>query len=570
MSKAQASIEITASSSRLAAGLNQARSKFQTFAAATARGMGAAFKSIKVMPGGIGANAIGGMLGGLGSKGFGAILDVAGDVRNFEKSLMHLQMATTSTPEAMAALRDSMTKTSLATSVSRDEIMSAASVYFDLTSDVQGMGAALEGFSRVAVASGANMTDIVKAGAAMRKLGIESRDLESAFSGLIAQGSAGKVGLKDMGAEFVSLIPKFAKFEGAMGRDGVMQLGAAFQVVAEDFGSASQAANALENMFGMLQSRQKQLAKAGIKIFDKKEDGTWQLQNLDKIIDGIRKKLVDPDKIGDVLGLDKEARSALDALVRLESKHAEVRAAGANTTAVTTRYMTMMESSSGQIDKSFNALKLKIAEAFTPERIQMFADGLVKAVELVDKLAGGIGKVMDAVQGFFGGGEGFEDFHKDPVDFFKNTIRDRELKIAGGMNDKEREQYAASLEKRGTALKGHHIEGKRFEGEGMIRAAEELRMRNRWAGGGASFDPMQATAATMRLTAAGPNALLRKGAEQLAQTDMGQKIGEMLLELKKQTQLLAKPPPAPTVEIGDNAVARAASRATYVRGHGGR
>ena len=383
--KRNASIQITSSAAGMDRGLGDARRKLRTFERETSRGVsrmvgtGAKMRRLgEGISGGIGA--------GLGFLGVGGILDAAQGVRDFERSLMRLGVEAGMPNDKLNALRATMTKLSSRTGISRDDIVAAGNEYFALTSDVEGMDAALATFARTAQASGASAADITKLGAALLNAGVSAAEMESAMSGLIAQGSAGKITLAESAKEFVSLLPKFQKFNGgAKGRDSVMQMSAAYQTLADDFGTGSEAATGLENMLAMLQARQKHLAKAGVHVFD----GKGELNNLDSILGEIKSKLGDRRKWGDMFGENQQGRSALEALLgRLEGKYQDVRRAGENTTEVATRFGRVMESSSGKIDKAINAAKIAISEAFTPERIEKFARALGVAAEYFADIVG--------------------------------------------------------------------------------------------------------------------------------------------------------------------------------------
>ena len=179
-----------------------------------------------------------------------------------------------------------------------------------------------------------------------------------------------------------------------------MQLSAAYQVVAEDFGEASTAANALEGMMGMLQSSQGKLAKAGVKVFENK-DGKWQVRNLHDLVSELGKlEKKDPRQMDALLGTAKDPRAALSALIKYEAKYQDVLRAGERTTTVAERFRAVMDSPSGKMQRAMVTLKETVAEAFTPERIEKFTNALVSAFELAIKLGKGIRKPIEDPSGF--------------------------------------------------------------------------------------------------------------------------------------------------------------------------
>lgn len=383
MSDARAQIEISATTSQLAAGLRRASSMMAGFASGVRAGM-------KKIGGGAAGSFLGNVGADLAGRGIDLIKDQAVSVHDFETNLMRLGIATKKNRGDLDAMRTSFRETSRATGISSNEIAAASRVYFDLTSDTEGVTTAMSTFAKVAQATGSSMEDITNVAAAMRgNLGLTAGELESAFSGLVEQGNEGKVGLRDMAGEFVRLLPTYKKFAGATGRAGLMDIGAAFQVVAKDFGSASEAATGLDQMMLMFVKRQAQLKKAGVKVFEKK-DGVVQMREMSKIIDDIREKMPDIRKHGKILGDDAQARRALNALIEGEAAYERIQKAGDETKAISRDFGTVTESSAGKITLAMNNAKEAMAEAFTPERIEAFANAISS---LADKLPGIVDKL---------------------------------------------------------------------------------------------------------------------------------------------------------------------------------
>ena len=445
MGKAQATIEITASSSKLGAGLAAARARFQDFAAATSRGIGAAFKKIdKVFDGPAASHAIGNFAGDLMSRGADAFLDAAQNVREFERDLTRTRITAGQSVEWQQALARSLHATSEATGVSSNELAKASGVYFDLTSDAEGMSKALDTFGKVALSSGANMDDIVRAAAAMKdNMGIGADELESAFSGLIQQGKAGKISLKDMGAEFPSLLAMFGKF--GHGREGMMELGAAFQVGAKAFGSASQAATGLEAMMGMLQARQRQLKGVGVDVYKVNKDGSVTLRGLHEIIDQIQKKHIDPRKWGKIFGENKEGRNFLEMLLKFPDLYDDIVKASDDAGAVQRDAFAYATSDAGKLDLAMNRMKEAIAAAFTPERIAAFTDAVESLSTKLGPVVDGVGKLADIAFGnefavgkflgeAFGGGNG----NPFDADFMTRKMDEMQMEHKDKLSENER------------------------------------------------------------------------------------------------------------------------------------
>ena len=408
MGKATAQIEISASSSKLVAGLSAAAAKFHTFAGSVARGMGTAFKKInaKMEPGSTAKHAIGNFAGDMMGRGMDAFVDAAKGVRNFESDLQRLGQTTHQTPAQMQALSASMRKTSVDTGINSEEIMKAAGAYFDLTSDTKGMDAALKTFAKTSQASGANMEDLVRIGAAAGdSMGIASSEFESMFSGLIAQGEAGKISLSEAATEFPELLAMASKFK-VVGRQGMTEMFAMYQVGAKAFGSGSKAATGMSAAYGMIQARAGQIKKhMKIDVFEKGADGVTRLKSFSKIVDEIAKKGIDPRKAGKIFGENKEGRNFLDMLIKKQGDYNTVLAAGANTTAVQEGAMARADSKAGRLDLAFNRIKESIAAAFTPERIEAFTNGIEQLAQRLGPVLDKVGWIADKLGGLAGVGK---------------------------------------------------------------------------------------------------------------------------------------------------------------------
>jgi TP901 family phage tail tape measure protein len=409
MSDARANIEITASSRRLASGLSAARSTLNSWASAAARGIDKAFEKVK--PGKTASSAIGNFLGGLATRGLDVLVDAAQDVRTFERNLIRYQITTNGTAASTAALRSQIRGVSRDTGIASDQILAGASQYVALTGDANGAKNAMTAFARIAQASGSSVDDVASATAALRtSMGLDSKDIEAAFSGMIVQGKQGAVELKDMAGELSALAPQFASFRGAKGLGGIRELGAALQVVRTGAGSASMAATNLRALMTQIADPKviNKLSALKIRIFDKDPaTGLTTMRSASDIINDLAKnqKLLDPRVMAKVFGRE-EARAALRSLQQNVDMYGELRRAAEDTGAVQRDLNTFLESDAGKIDRAFNNAKLALAEVFTPERIASFSHALAVAVDMLakivgyaEKLAKFVDKVVDTATG---------------------------------------------------------------------------------------------------------------------------------------------------------------------------
>lgn len=386
MSDRTASVEITASSRGLQGKLRSARSKFGVFA-----------DGVKSTMKDIGKSAVGSFIGNVGANLFGQVQNelMAGAKSSLEleRGLTRLQIAAGRTPEEMEAFRASIRAVSDEQGLAQEELLAGAQAYVDLTGDIAGAERATRTFARVAQASGATVSDIAQASAALQQsLGITADELEATFSGMIMQGKAGAVSLKDFARELSSIAPRWAKFNEGSTVKGVAEMGAAFQLARQGFRSASEAATGMEALMGAIQMNAKRFEAVGVKVFDKNpKTGVKTLRSFNDIIQAISnsKLMKDPTALARAMG-SKEAAQTFDMLTRNRALWDQLVQAGLDKGAVDRDNTTYLNSSAGQIDKAMTSLKNTVIGIFTPERIEKFAHVLTfaldKAAALVAKL----------------------------------------------------------------------------------------------------------------------------------------------------------------------------------------
>jgi TP901 family phage tail tape measure protein len=394
--KARALISIGADSAKLGSDLADAKKRLRGFTRDVKKIIGKGFGGGKKLLGGAA-----GLVGtGFGIQAAGGISDMLGDLLTFEKGLTRFQIASGKTAAETAAFRDQVLGVSKSTGVASAEILAGAQSYVDLTGDVAGASSAMSAFARVAQASGSTVSDIATAAAAMQQsLGIDSKDIESTFSGMIAQGKMGAVSLKDFAGELAAIAPRWAKFNEATTTTGVAQMGAAFQVARQGFGSASEAATGLAALMGAITQNAKKFEKGGVKVFDKNpKTGVKTLRTFDQIMRsiGTSKLVKDPTLLAKAFG-SKEAAQTFDMLTRNRGLFDDLVKAGADANAVSRDLGTYQESAAGKIEAAWNNAKIALAEAFTPERIERFAKVLAKAADLMGKIVGYVADVVDFV-----------------------------------------------------------------------------------------------------------------------------------------------------------------------------
>lgn len=549
-----AQIEITATNSKLAQGLSAAKREVGIFArgvgdllkrATDKKGlMGGGFSVLK----GTTANVAGNLIG----KGIDAMADAANEVRDFERGLMRMQIATDGNAASTASMRKEFTTISRATAVSRAEVLAGAQAYVGFTGDAQGAAAAAKLFADVSAATGASTTDVAQAMSALKtSMKITATEGEAAFSALIVQGKGGAVEIKDMAGELAALAPIFALFKGGSGVSGLRELGAGFQVVMKNSATASDAATKYKALMESLNDPRtlKQLRSMGVNVKDSK----GQLLDASTVFERLAssKKLFAKENLSKAFGRS-EARLAVLALREHIGTYRDLREAAMDTGAVQRDAMTFLQSDAGKIDATFNSLKLSLAEAFTPERIKLFADALGKAVELAAKMIGYIDKAVNYVKSKTVEGQtelevknranqararGPEVMLTQADTFLKQRARYETAGHSGGRKGRFRDAFSDAALEEGVAL--------RQEAEAMIRKQNPWDSRVNHA----RIDP-----ALM-----GPNAdpAKQKDASLALLNGLRAEISAGISAGFAAANIVTK--------IGDNQVARAASKSTHAR-----
>lgn len=379
--RSNARVEITSSASKFDVGLRDARKKLAGFGGYARKALGAV--------GGLAGKIGSGLSMGLGMSMFDGIGSVVGDVMETEKALTRLQIAGSRTPAQMDALRASLSDVASTTGIARQELIAGASAYVALTGDADGASQAVGLFAKVANATGASMDDIAATAASMKdNLKIDPKDFEAAFSALHVQGKAGAVELRELATVMAGVAPQFANFDGGSGAGGLAELGSVLQVVRKEFGSTSEAATGTRALIASLTRGSAKLKNFGIEVFNK--DGSKR--NFTEIIDEVVAAGLTEPQLQKILGSD-EALRAIGALKTHRALLGDIRAASSDTAAIDRDAATFRESSAGKLQIAMATLKVAIADAFTPERIQAFVGAITTVLDTITKIVDGIGAV---------------------------------------------------------------------------------------------------------------------------------------------------------------------------------
>jgi TP901 family phage tail tape measure protein len=384
----EARVDITVGRDKLDRGLRDAKKGLRGFAS-----------DAKSAVGGAGKKLADGLLGGLGAlAGVGGGLGLASivtDVVDLERGLTRFQIATDGTTAKTAALRAELGRVSHASGISRNDLLAGASAYVAITGDAEGAAGGIRLFAKVANATGASMGDIASTAAAMKQnLHIDPKDFEAGFSALAVQGKAGAIELRDLASLLSGIAPTFAQFDGGLGTSGLATMGAALQVVRQGFGSSAEAATGLQSLMVAINKNATKFQAVGVKIYDKDPaTGKKRLRDFRDIVDGIAESRLarDPTLLSKAFGRD-EAKRAFDQLVQNRAMFEDLIGKSRDKNAIDRDAHTYQTSIAGRLEQSWNNVKLLIAEALTPARVQAFVTALEHMVELINQIADFLGK----------------------------------------------------------------------------------------------------------------------------------------------------------------------------------
>ena len=303
----------------------------------------------------------------------GALLFKAlGANQAFNKSLVRLEVASKGLLGTSGELRKKILAVSDATGIARDKVLQGSASFISLTGDSKTAGEQMELFAKVAQATGADIDDVARSGAAMsQSMGIAGKDFEKAFSILIAGGKAGSVELKDVSQVMAKLAAVSSQFAGGKGVKALSDTSAALQLVTRAFGGrASEGANALEKLMGTMVRSADKLKGVGVDVFKiDPATGNKVRKNFQEIVESIQgsKLAKSPKALIDVLG-SKEALAAYEQLVKNKDEWRNLAAEVQKSNDVSEDYAKVSKKASFQIAKAWNKagnFMIKVADKIT-------------------------------------------------------------------------------------------------------------------------------------------------------------------------------------------------------------
>lgn len=428
MTRPVASIEIQAKSTGLAGQLREARAKVANFADSVGRTMYRGFGKLggmfgkksplgeKGFLGGAARTAAGNLMSGAVSKATDFIENIGEATFEYQDRLKRLQIQADATPASIDELSKSIRKASDETGLSKSKILAGSEAFVTLTGRMDIAKEASTGFARIAQATGSEVSDIATTGAAaFQNLGIQAKDFEAMFSGMAAQGKMGAVELKDLATELSTIAPQWAQFNNGKGLQGARELGSALQIVKRGFGGdAAETVTGLNNFLTAVQKKGSRFRDLGIGSFFKDVGhGKKQLRSVFEIVDMISKSSASKNGDGEALTKAFGSSEAYRAFIQLRDGRKDLEAfnrAGMDGGLIQRDFANYMESSGAKMKRSLEVLKNKIADVFTPERIEKFADMIERAADKVGQMAGALGKLADLAGGVEHVGENIRKF----------------------------------------------------------------------------------------------------------------------------------------------------------------
>ncbi len=303
-----------------------------------------------------------------GIVGITAAVFATRDAVAFGTALTRLERASKGGLGSIGDIQSKILEVSDATGIMKEDVLAGAASFISLTGDSETAGKAMGLFAKVSQATGSNMDDVARSGAALsQSMGIAGEDFEQAFSILIASGKAGSVELKDVSRVMAKLSAVSAQFAGGKGLDALASTSSALQLVTRAFGgNAKEGSNALNKLMGSMVRAAPKLKKFGVKVFDvDPKTGVKTRRAFEAIVSDIAKSKVakDPTKLIEILG-SKEALAAFEQLTKTNGEWKELTDNTRNATDVADDYAKVNKSAAIKVTKAWNKIKNTITRVF--------------------------------------------------------------------------------------------------------------------------------------------------------------------------------------------------------------
>lgn len=246
----------------------------------------------------------------------------------------------------------------------------------------------LPSVAKTAAASGSEVKDIAATSSALAdSLKISADRMQAAFDVLVAGGKAGKFELKDMSQYLPGLAPAAAAI-GLQGEAGLKRLVAMLQVVRNQTGDASTAANYMQNVFQKMESEEtvKKFEKFGVdlrKEMDKARKGGKDLTEV--FIDLTRQALKgDLSKIPQLFG-DMQVSAGMRALLSQPETLRKLQSALDNVDGTTLRDLDKVtrdaQSSLDRLSNSWDRFVVEVGRSVANTGLPEVLDAMSRAMD---------------------------------------------------------------------------------------------------------------------------------------------------------------------------------------------
>jgi hypothetical protein len=394
-----AEVQLSADVSRLAAGLRAAARMVNDFGS----GANAAMSRFHLAPREVGrgkswlAHTGGQLLGRTAARGMDFFIEQGKAVLDFEENLTRLGIAGRETTTKLNAIRQAAKGSSEAFGVDRKVVLDSYRAYIDLAGAQHGSIKKMELLAKAGQATGAEGKDLAGMMYQLtRSMKVTDDQMEDTIGGLVNQAKDGAIEAKQMAAEFAGMMPIFARF-GVTGREGAIQLGAAYQITRDGFDSASQAATGMIRLMAGFQRHASRFRDWGVQVF--KPGSKKDLRELGDIMDQVKRSPLSKDIQALIKSFGRsEAWRTFELLNEAPDRMRQLVAAGRENNVLNKDMATYASSTAGRMAIAMERMKNAVAEAFTPERVEQFAKAIEAIAVVVNKIAEGVGFVATKIE----------------------------------------------------------------------------------------------------------------------------------------------------------------------------
>lgn len=402
MSHPVAEVEIRARNAGFEAGLREAGRLYRSFSDGVTRDNAKMQRSRggKDFITHAAAQAVGNLTSSAVQRGAGFLEELGKTTYDYNDKLVRLGITAEESPAHVEEFNQAIRRASDETGVSKMSLVEAGAQFVALTGDMQGAKDQLRAWAVAAQATNSDVKDIASASAALgQQMKIDPSQMMDALQVLAIQGKKGAIELKDLAGGLSQIAPQWAQFANGRNVRGVQELGAALQIVKRGFGGDGQETiTGLQSLLTALTKNAGKFEGWGVKVFEVK-DGKKQFRDVLDIV----KSIGDSKIVNDPTSLEKAFGrvEAYRAFVQLKENREELGrliTASGEAGVLQKDLDTYLNSTAGRTKLAWEQAKNKMAEVFTPERIENFGNALAHVLDLATKLVGALGDIQTWVE----------------------------------------------------------------------------------------------------------------------------------------------------------------------------